>query len=441
MGRVLFWVNLTAVGVSFVREIAGLGRKAEIEMDKSKQPRSRNRLAGCGFATRAIHAGEERLRYADSITTPIVQTSTYAFKDSREIAAYTKGGKERFEYGRYGNPTELVAARRLAALEGAEDCVIFASGMSAVTTAILALVHAGDHIVITYDAYKKTLEFCSAYLQRFGVGCTIVPFGKYEQIDAAVRPETRFIFSESPTNPYLNIFDLDRLRAIARKHDVLTVIDSTFATPCNQRPLEWGVDLVIHSCTKYLAGHNDILAGAVLGRRELVEQIRQLHKAMGGVIDPHCCYLLLRGLKTFPLRVARQNRTAQQVAEFLEAHPAVQRVYYPGLKSHPHHETAKTQMDGFGGVVTFDIRGGLATANRFLDALKLCYIAPSLGGVETLITHPASVSYYRETRKRRYELGITDTLIRLAVGLEEPEDIMADLDQALRKSRRPKRRT
>ncbi|MBS3734781.1 MAG: aminotransferase class I/II-fold pyridoxal phosphate-dependent enzyme [Phycisphaerae bacterium] len=398
-----------------------------------------SRHAARGLSTRAIHAGEDRSRYADSITTPIVQTSTYAFKDTAEIAAYTRGGKERFEYGRYGNPTELVAARRLAALEGAEDCVVFSSGMSAVTTTILAMVRAGDHIVITDDAYKKTLEFCSSYLQRFGVGCDIIPFGDYDALDAAVRAETAFIFSESPTNPYLNIFDLEKLRAIAERHGVRTVIDGTFATPINQRPLEWGVDLVIHSGTKYLGGHNDILAGAVLGRRELIDPIRALHKAIGGVIDPHCCYLLLRGMKTLALRVARQNSTAQRVAEFLADHPRVKRVYYPGLPDHPHHGIAARQMSGFGGVVTFDVKGRLADVKRFLDALELCYIAPSLGGVETLITHPASVSYYNQTRKRRYELGITDTLIRLAVGIEEPDDIIADLDQALRKSA-PRRR-
>ena len=389
---------------------------------------------GLGFSTRAIHAGEDRLRYADSITTPIVQTSTFAFKDTKEIEAYTKHGKARFEYGRYGNPTEQVAARRLAALVGAEDCVVFGSGMSAITTTILALVRSGDHIVITDDAYKKTLEFCSSYIHRFGVDCTVVPFGQYEQIVAAIRPNTRFIFSESPTNPYLNIFDLNRLREIAKRHNVLTLIDSTFSTPMNQRPLEWGVDLELHSCTKYLAGHNDILAGAVMGRKELVEEIRALHKAVGGVIDPHCCYLLLRGLKTFPLRMKVHNETAMKAARFLEAHPCVARVYYPGLESHPHHETAKAQMTGFGGVVSFDIKGNLDAAKRFLDHLKLCYIAPSLGGVETLITHPAIVSYYSQTRKERYALGITDTLIRLAVGIEEADDIIADLDQALRRS-------
>jgi len=402
---------------------------------KPKQPQQPPGSRGkAGFSTRAIHAGEDRARYADSITTPIVQTSTYAFKNSKEVEDYTKHGKERFEYGRYGNPTEKVAERRLAALGGGEDCVVFGSGMSAIITTILALVRSNDHIVITDDAYKKTLEFCSAYLQRFGVDCTIVPFGDYDAIDSAVRPNTRFIFSESPTNPYLNIFDLDRLREIARRHQVLTLIDATFSTPLNQRPLEFGVDLVLHSCTKYLAGHNDILAGAVLGRKELVGEIRKMHKAIGGVIDPHCCYLLLRGLKTFALRMKIHNETGMRIARHLEGHPQIKRVYYPGLESHPYYAIAQAQMSGFGGVVTFEIRGTIKTAKRFLDSLKLCYIAPSLGGVETLITHPATVSYYDCTRKERYALGITDTLIRLAVGIEDADDIIADLDQALHQS-------
>ena len=399
-----------------------------------KSSGTRDPLASAGFSTRAIHAGEDRLRYADSITTPIVQTATYAFKDSKEIEAYTKHGKARFEYGRYGNPTERVVEQRLAALGGAEACAVFASGMSAIVTTILALVRSGDHIVITDDAYKKTLEFCGGYLQRFGVDCSIVAFGDYEALDAAITPKTRFIFSESPTNPYLNIFDLDRLRDIARRHKVLTVIDATFSTPLNQCPLEFGVDLVVHSCTKYLAGHNDILGGAVLGRKELIDELRVMHKATGGVIDPHCCYLLLRGLKTFALRMERHNESAMTTARFLEIHPQVKRVYYPGLESHPHHAIACEQMKGYGGVVTFDIKGGMREAKRFLDSLKLCYIAPSLGGVETLITHPATVTYYDCTRKQRYALGITDTLLRLSVGVEDVEDIIGDLDQSLKKS-------
>jgi len=381
------------------------------------------------LSTRSIHAGEPRRRYADSITTPIIQTSTFTFRDSRHIEDFTKKGKEHFEYGRYGNPTAKIAERRLADLEGAEDCVVFTSGMSAITTTILTLVQSGDHIVITDDSYKKTLEFCRSYLRQFGVECTIVPFGKYEGLERAIKKNTRFIFSESPTNPYLNIFDLVRIKKIADKHKVLTLIDSTFATPLNQRPIEFGMDIVLQSCTKYLAGHNDILAGAVLGRTELIDKIRNLHKSMGGLIDPHCCYLLLRGLKTFPLRVKQQNENALQVAEFLEGHPRVKRVYYPFLRSHPHYRVAREQMTGGGGVVTFDIKGTLNDAKRFLDALELCYIGPSLGGTETLITHPALVSYYDYTRKDRYKLGITDTLFRLAVGIEDVEDIIADLER------------
>jgi cystathionine gamma-synthase len=383
------------------------------------------------LSTRAIHAGEGRIKYADAITTPIVQTATFTFADSKDIEEFTRKGKEHFEYGRYGNPTATIAERRLADLEDAQDCVVFSSGMSAITTTILSLVKSGDHIVITDDSYKKTLEFCRSYLKRFGVECTIVPFGDYGLLDRSIKKNTRFIFSESPTNPYLNIFDLFKLTRIAKKHKVLTLIDSTFGTPFNQRPLEFGIDLVLQSATKYLAGHNDILAGAVLGRTELVGQIRALHKSMGGVIDPHCCYLLLRGLKTFPLRVARQNETGLAVARFLEKHPLVRNVYYPFLESHRHYAIAREQMTGGGGVVTFEIKGTLATSKKFLDGLSLCYIGPSLGGVETLITHPALVSYYDYPRPERYRLGITDTLFRLAVGIEDADDIIGDLNAAL----------
>jgi len=411
------------------------GGFARISTEPAEVRRLRVARGHNSLSTRAVHAGEPREKYADSLTTPIIQTSTFTFKNSKAIEDYTKHGKEHFEYGRYGNPTAKIAEARLADLEGAEACVVFSSGMSAITTTILALVQSGDHIVITDDSYKKTLEFCRSYLKQFAIECTIVPFGGYDVLDKAIKKNTRFIFSESPTNPYLNIFDLVKIRRIAKRHRVLTLIDSTFATPFNQRPIEFGMDLVLQSCTKYLAGHNDILAGAVLGRTELIEKIRDLHKSMGGTIDPHCCYLLLRGLKTFPLRVQRQNESALKVARFLEAHPQIKRVYYPWLENHPHYEIATTQMAGGGGVVTFEIKGTITAAKRFLDALRLCHIGPSLGGVETLITHPALVSYYDYTRKQRYELGITDTLFRLAVGIEDVEDIIADLDHALKKAR------
>lgn len=397
--------------------------------ESNKRTKIQNRAT---LATRAIHAGEPRQKYMDSLMTPIVQTSTYTFKDSKAIEDYTKKGIAHYEYGRYGNPTARIAEQRLADLEGAQDCVVFSSGMSAITTTILSLVQSGDHIVITDDSYKKTLEFCRSYLKQFAIECTIVPFGDYGLIDRSIRKNTRFIFSESPTNPYLNIFDLVKIRKIADKHGILTLIDSTFATPYNQRPIEWGMDLVLQSCTKYLAGHNDILAGAVLGRSELIEKIRDLHKSMGGTIDPHCCYMLLRGLKTFPLRVRHQNESALRIAEWLEAHPKIKQVYYPFLPSHRHYEVATKQMEGGGGVVSFDIKGNLADAKRLIDRLKLIYIGPSLGGVETLITHPALVSYYDYSRKERYTLGITDTLFRLAVGIEDADDLIADLEQALK---------
>ncbi|HOE79778.1 MAG TPA: aminotransferase class I/II-fold pyridoxal phosphate-dependent enzyme [Smithellaceae bacterium] len=379
--------------------------------------------------TKAIHSGEDRARYADSITTPIVQSSTYFFKDSKEIESYTKNAKKRYEYGRYGNPTEIVAQQRLMVLNSADDALVFSSGMMAITTTILALVESGDHIVITDDCYGRTLEFCRTYLKRFGIDCTIVPFGDYELLDSSIRENTRFVFSESPTNPYLNVFDMVKFRHIGDKHKVITIIDSTFATPYNQRPLDYGIDLVIHSGTKYLAGHNDILAGVLLGKKQLVGKVRELHKSMGGVIDPHCCYLLLRGLKTFPLRVRAQNENALIIAEYLEKHPKIEKTYYPFLESHAHYCIAKEQMKGGGGVVTFTIKGDLDAAKRFMDALEMIYIAPSFGGTETLITHPATVTYHRYSRLERYELGIVDNLFRLAVGIEDVEDIVADLEK------------
>ena len=384
--------------------------------------------------TLSVHAGERALKYFDAITVPIVQTSTFTFRNCEQIKLYTSKRLARYEYGRYGTPTQTAVEQKLRHLEGAEDCLLFDSGMGAVTSTLLAFLNQGDHIVITDDVYNQTLRFCTMHLPRFGVECTVVKMGDYPALERAIRKTTKIVFTESPTNPYLNIIDMERMQQIRKSYRGLTIIDSTFATPLYQRPLEWGMDLVIHSATKYLGGHNDLLAGAVLGSRVLVEQIREYQKASGSVIDPHCCYLLLRGLKTFPLRTDWSTRSAQKVAEFLESHPEIRRVFYPGLPSHPHHEIAKAQMTGFGGVVSFWVKGSLRKVQKFLDALTLVYIGPSLGGVESLITHPAMVSYYRITRKERYALGITDQLCRLALGVEDPEDIIADLDQALRKS-------
>jgi cystathionine gamma-synthase len=384
-----------------------------------------------GVSTLAVHAGEPRYNEHSAITTPIVQTSTFIFRNTDEIKRLSTGAKDRFEYGRYGHPTQYAAEGKLAALEGAEDAVLFSSGMSALTTSLYALLRTGDHVIITDDAYKRTLDFCKTCLPRFGIQCTVVKMGDYAAIKRAVTKKTRVFMSESPTNPYLNVMDLKRLMPILAGSGVIVISDSTFATPYNQRPLEYGVDLVIHSATKYLGGHNDLLAGVVLGRKALTGPIREYLKITGGVIDPHSSYLLIRGLKTFDLRMERLNRSGQAVAEFLESHPAVRRVYYPGLPSHPHHQIATEQMRGFGSVVTFEVKDDIPYVHRMLSKLKIISIGPSLGGAESLITHPASISYYNCTPAERRALGIKDGLIRLAVGLEDASDIIHDLDQAL----------
>jgi cystathionine gamma-synthase len=384
-----------------------------------------------GFSTTAVHAGEIRYNEYGSITTPIVQSSTFIFKNIDEIKKLAEGAIGRFEYVRYGHPTQLAAERKLAALENTEDAVLFSSGMSAITTTLFALLKAGDHIIITDDAYKRTLDFCLKCLERFDIGCTVVKMGDYEAIEKTIKPNTKIFFSESPTNPYLNIMDMERLMNIFRGKGIYVISDSTFATPYNQRPLEYGVDLVIHSATKYLGGHNDLLGGVVLGRKELTDTVREYLKTTGGCIDPHSSYLLIRGLKTFELRMQRHNASGQKVAEYLESHPKVKRVYYPGLPSHPHYEIAKKQMKGFGGVVTFEVENDISYALKFLGRLKIINIGPSLGGVESLATHPATISYYAVTREERLALGITDGLIRLAVGVENVEDIIEDIKQAL----------
>jgi cystathionine gamma-synthase len=268
-------------------------------------------------------------------------------------------------------------------------------------------------------------------MPRFGISCTVVPMGDYEAMEKAVTPSTVMIISESPTNPYLNIADVDKLVRIARAHNVLSVIDSTFATPYNTRPLEQGVDIVIQSATKYLAGHNDVLSGAAFGSEKATEPIYQWRRMTGGVADPMSCYLLIRGLKTFGMRMQRLNSTAMRVAQFLEKQPKIRRVYYPGLPSHPQHKLAAKQMKGFGAVVTFEVNGNLEDTLKFLDGLQLCMLGPSLGGPETLVTHPALNSYYNITREERYELGIIDELVRLSVGLEDPRDIIEDLQRGL----------
>lgn len=381
--------------------------------------------------TLGVHAGETEPRPNREITTPVSLTSTYQFESMEEVEEYISGKKPHNEYGRYGNPTREVAAEKLASLEGAGACLLTASGMSAITTTLISLLSSGDHVVATDDIYKKTLYFLKYDLEQFGVETTFVDAGDTAAIEDAIRDETRILFSESPTNPFLNVVDLELLAEIGDKHDLKTIIDGTFAPPTNQKPLDMGVDLVIHSNTKYLGGHNDLLSGAVLGSFPQVERIRETHHTLGSVADPHSCYLLIRGLKTFQARMNHINDSAHEIARYLENHSAVERTFYPGLESHPQHDTARELMDGYGGVISFLLEGALEEARNLLNGLDYVKIAPSLGGVESLITHPATVSYYDFPEEERLEQGITNSLIRLSVGMESTEDLRQDLNQAL----------
>jgi cystathionine gamma-synthase len=392
-------------------------------------------LPGHGPSTAAVHAGEPHQRAHHAITTSIVQAATYTFKDTAALIDFQEGRVEREEYGRYGNPTVRAAEAKLAALEsphGEAAALLSPSGMSAITTTILAMVPSGGHIILTDDGYRRTRQFVQTLLARLGVEHTVVPAGDNAALAAAVRPEqTRMIISESPTNPYLRVVDLPQVVEIARQHRVKTLIDATFATPYNMRPLDYGIDLVVHSCTKYLGGHNDLLAGVVLGRPDMITALRQAQGILGSICDPHSAYLLARGLKTFALRMERHNSSGLAVARFLEGHPRVTHVYYPGLESHPDYALAAEQMRGFGGVVSFEVAGDLEATARFIDRLRIPYIAPSLGGVESLVEQPALMSFYELSSEQRLAVGMRDNLVRLSCGIEDAGDLIADLQQAL----------
>jgi cystathionine gamma-synthase len=384
-----------------------------------------------GDSTRAVHAGERERRYGDSITTPIFQTSTYVFRDTEELIAYQEGRLRRDEYGRYGNPTWRAVEEKLAELEGAESAVLLASGMAAATTTFLALLPQGGHLVTTSDCYRRTRQFCEQYLTKLGVETTVIEPADTKKLADALRGDTTLFFTEAPTNPYLRVIDLPEAVRVAHARGAKVVVDSTFATPVNHRALADGADLVIHSATKYLGGHNDLLAGAVVGGDEIVAKVRDAVGVLGAVPDAHAAYLLLRGMKTLALRMERHNQNALAVAQFLERHARVRRVWYPGLPSHPDHVVARRLMTGFGGVVTFEVDGDFAAAVRFVDACRIPALAPSLGGAESLIEMPVTMSYWDKSPEERQRFGITDTLVRFSCGIEDAEDLIADLDQAL----------
>jgi cystathionine gamma-synthase len=384
----------------------------------------------CGEMTACIHEGADTLKSYGPLTLPIVTSTTFHFKSLDELHRF-HSGELPYEYGRYGSPTVNGCEQRMAALDHAEDSVLFASGMNAVTTALLTFLDKDSHLIIGSDSYRRTRQFCEVFLKRFGVSTSVVEMGDYDALEQAIRPNTRVILFESPTNPYLRVVDLNRLRDMAQKHKIVTMIDSTFATPYVQRPLDFGIDLVIHSATKYLGGHNDLICGVVSGTGEVIARVREARGVYGGIADAHAASTLERSLKTLVLRMRQHNESAAKIAERLADHPAIEQVWYPGLSSHPDHAVAAEQMNGFGGVVTFTIAGSLLSTCRFIDRLTIPKIADSLGGAESLIKHVALMSFYKFTREERLSYGITDNLVRLSVGLEDCDDLIADLDQAL----------
>ena len=410
--------------------------KAANSTEKTAQPN--NAVANtastvaAGPSTVAVHAGEARRKALDAITDAIVCSSTYTFDDTQSVIDFIEQKQSREEYGRYGNPNERVVEAKLAAMEGAEEALVFSSGMAAIVGVFMAKLSAGDEIVFFDQCYHRSREFCFKHLARFGVVTHQVKTGDFDAMEKAITPRTKMLVSESPTNPHLTCIDLEQFVALGKAHEVETLIDATLATPLNLRPIEYGVDYVLHSATKYLGGHNDLLAGVIAGSNEKLETVRSLRGIMGGINSPHNLYLLQRGLKTFQLRMQRHNENGQAIAEFLEAHPRIERVYYPGLASHPSHAIARQSMRGYGGLVTFLVKDAdwRETAD-IIDRVKIPRIGPSLGGVESLIEQPLVMSYFNHAPADRERYGITDNMIRMSCGIEDTRDLIADLQQAL----------
>jgi cystathionine beta-lyase/cystathionine gamma-synthase len=378
--------------------------------------------------TEAVRGGTDLSKKNGPLATPIYQTSTFEVTDMQEQLRVTP--TDSF-YTRYGNPTSTVAEHAIAELEGADAALLFSSGMAAITTSFLSLLQAGDHIVAQRDIYGGVIKFLSQWLPKLGIETTFVDTNDIEQHERAIRPNTKIIHVESPTNPNVRVVDLEKIAALARKHHLITTIDSTFSTPINCRPAEWGIDLVLHSGTKYFGGHSDIICGIAAGRRDLIEQIHHTRTTLGCCMDPHAVFLLLRGIKTLAVRVERQNESALRIAEFLSQHPKVARVHYPMLKGHPDHAIAQKQILGGGGVLSFEVEGSAADACRVAEALSLFTLAPSLGGVDSLVTIPVLTSHAMISAELRKKMGVTDQMIRLSVGIEHVEDLIADLDKGL----------
>ncbi|MBW4082699.1 PLP-dependent aspartate aminotransferase family protein [Paenibacillus sp. S150] len=388
--------------------------------------------ANWSFDTLAVHGCHQPDERTRAVSQPIIPAVAYAFPDTDTAAEVVAGQREGAYYGRYGNPTTQTLERKIAELEGGEECIGLSSGMAAISAALLAYLQAGDHVLVTRDVYGGTYNFVALTAPRFGITHSFVDCTNLEAVAAAVQPNTKALFVETPSNPLLTVLDLRALAGLAHSRGLPLIVDSTFMTPCLQKPLELGADLVVHSATKYINGHGDVVAGLVVGCKRIIDFIRKrITGDLGQNLNAWEAFLILRGLKTMGLRVRTHCGNAQRIAEYLQNHPSVSKVHYPGLAGHPQHHLAKAQMKGMGGIVSFEVEGGLAAGKKFMDSLKLAMISFSLGDPETLVQHPATMTHYSIPAADRLKFGITDGLIRMSVGLEDAGDIIADLEQAL----------
>jgi len=385
------------------------------------------------FSTQCVHAGEVPDPLYGAHTTPIYQTSTFVFDNAQQGAARFAGEEEGYIYTRVppNTPTHEVFVKKIAALEGGETGQTFSSGMAAITAVALSQLEQGDHLLTTNVVYGGTYGLFSSILTKFGIEVSFVDTSDLEEVKKNLRKNTRIIFLETPANPTMIVSDIEEIGKFARDIGALLVVDNTFATPRFQRPLQLGADVVVHSCTKYIGGHADLLGGVAVGKKDFIKSMTSVVNCTGGIMGPHEAWLCIRGLKTLHIRMEKHASNAMKVAEFLEGHPKIGWVRYPLLASHPQYDIVKKQMTGFGGMISFGIKGGMEAGQKLMNGVELCSLAVSLGSVDTLIQHPASMTHANVPAEVKMMTGITDDLVRISVGIEDPDDILADLDQAL----------
>ena len=389
-------------------------------------------LGKLGFQSLCCHAGQHADPQTGAHNTPIYQTSTFAFENVQDGSAKFAGEKEGYIYTRLGNPTQNALEEKMAAIEGAEAAIATASGMAAISSSVMAVAFAGDHILAHDCLYGCTHSLMEEILPRYGIEVTFADLSNLDNVEENMQDNTKLVYLETPSNPTLNLVDIEEVSKKAHAAGAKVIVDNTFMTPYLQSPLELGADMVVHSATKYIGGHGDAIAGVIAGKEEMLADIRMTTlKDFGGIISPFNAWLLLRGLKTLPIRVEKHNQNAMEVAEFLEAHDKVEKVFYPGLESHPQHDLAKKQASGFGSMISFELKGGHSAGEKMMNNVNLATLAVSLGDVDTLIQHPASMTHAPVPREERLAAGITDGLVRISIGIEDVEDIIADLENSL----------